>query len=387
MSKGGGGGFDTSAMEAATNRAIDLQEKIYNEGKDLSKPWYNAGSSAVGRLSDLLGLSGGSVKTRDQIYNQLLPQYTQNQSATSSYTPIKDANGITPEMRKTLSAYRPDLLNDNFTGAGGKGVQWGKAEQQVADINNFFQNYQPPSSSSIDYAGLNAAVDSQFGAQGKPDDYGALGKAFSMKDYVEDPGYQFRLQEGQKGLDRSLAARGKTFSGEAAKAAADYNSGMASQEYGNAYNRYNTDQNNLYNMLAGVSGFGQNAANSQVQQGQNYAGNVGNLTTDLANAQTSAAVAKASKPSLFSQLAGTAAQFAGSYFSDIRLKENIREIDEIDGIKRYEFNYKGSPQRYIGAMAQQVLDVIPDAVTMGEDGLYMVDYNQLPFQMSIAEDS
>ena len=45
MSKGGGGSYDTSAMEAATDRAIDLQEKIYEEGKDLSQPWYSAGFS------------------------------------------------------------------------------------------------------------------------------------------------------------------------------------------------------------------------------------------------------------------------------------------------------------------------------------------------------
>lgn len=362
----GGGGYDTSAMEAATNRGIDLQEKMYEEGKDLSKPWYNAGSSAVSRLSDLLGLAGGgSVKTQQQLFDQLKPQYTT--AATS-----------TPGT--------PAVAAENYRG---NPFDW----RSIASAAKAKEASQPVTTpESVDYDALNAAVASQLSQQQTPEDFGTLGKAFSMEDYQEDPGYKFRLEQGQQGLDRSLAARGKTFSGEAAKAAVDYNSGMASQEYGNAYNRYNTDQNNLYNMLAGVSGFGQNAANSQVQQGQAYTQGVNDLTTGLANAQTSAQVAEASRPSLFSQLLGAGAQIgAATYggggwsFSDERLKENIREIDEIDGVKRYEFSYKDEPQtRYIGAMAQQVLDVIPEAVHIGDDGYYMVDYSMLPFQMSEA---
>jgi hypothetical protein len=53
-----------------------------------------------------------------------------------------------------------------------------------------------------------------------------------------DPGYAFRLSEGQKALTNSAAARGKQLSGEQFKALEGYNSGLASQEYGNWWNRY-----------------------------------------------------------------------------------------------------------------------------------------------------
>src|SRR6185369_8229466 len=56
-------------------------------------------------------------------------------------------------------------------------------------------------------------------AQGDPTDpaYGSLMKDFSMADYQADPGYAFRLSEGQKALDNTAAARGGLLAGRAAK--------------------------------------------------------------------------------------------------------------------------------------------------------------------------
>lgn len=99
----------------------------------------------------------------------------------------------------------------------------------------------------------------------------------------QDPGYAFRLKEGQQALDRSAAARGGLISGGALKAAQRYGQEMGSQEYGNAYNRaltkYNADVNREstgYNRLAAMSGIGQTAANTIGSAGQTMAGNVGN---------------------------------------------------------------------------------------------------------------
>lgn len=68
----------------------------------------------------------------------------------------------------------------------------------------------------------------------------------------DDPGYAFRLSEGQRQVDNSAAARGSTLSGGALKALQKYGQGMASQEFQNSYNR-----------LANVSAQGQNAATGQ----------------------------------------------------------------------------------------------------------------------------
>lgn len=90
---------------------------------------------------------------------------------------------------------------------------------------------------------------------------GALRQGFTF-DPNSDPGYQFRLQQGQQALERSAAARGMNLSGAALKGANQYAQGLASQEYNNAYGRWANDQQNLYNRLMGLSQQGLGAQNS-----------------------------------------------------------------------------------------------------------------------------
>ena len=120
---------------------------------------------------------------------------------------------------------------------------------------------------------------------------------FGAGDYQADPGYAFRLSEGQKALDRQAAARGGLISGGALRAAQRYGQEMGSQEYQSAYNRaltgYNTDvarENQLYNRQAGLAGIGQTATNLVGTAGQNYATNVGNLMTGAGAAQAAGQV-------------------------------------------------------------------------------------------------
>ena len=127
-------------------------------------------------------------------------------------------------------------------------------------------------------AGYNALAEMQRTAGNVP---GAF--KFGAGDYQADPGYAFRLSEGQKALDRQAAARGGLISGGALKAAQRYGQEMGSQEFGNAYNRaltgYNTgvaSENQLYNRQAALSGIGQTATNLVGQAGQNYGTSVGN---------------------------------------------------------------------------------------------------------------
>jgi hypothetical protein len=65
-----------------------------------------------------------------------------------------------------------------------------------------------------------------------------LGDGLSEAELKQDPGYQFRLEQGNQALDRSAAARGGLLSGAQIAASTDFNSGMASQEYQNAWDRY-----------------------------------------------------------------------------------------------------------------------------------------------------
>ena len=114
--------------------------------------------------------------------------------------------------------------------------------------------------------------------------YGKYGKDFSMADYQADPGYAFRLSEGQKALERSAAARGGLISGGALKAATRYGQDMGSQEYQNAFNRYQTSRANQLQPLGNLMSMGQSAASNQGQAAGNYGANAGNAYMAAGNA-------------------------------------------------------------------------------------------------------
>ena len=121
----------------------------------------------------------------------------------------------------------------------------------------------------------------------------ALGKFESMADYkpfdmnafTQDPGYGFRLKQGQKALDASAAARGGLISGNALKAATAFGQDMGSQEYQNAFNRYQTERQATLSPYMTLAGYGTNANALSAQAGQNYATNAGNMITGGAAAQ------------------------------------------------------------------------------------------------------
>ena len=133
----------------------------------------------------------------------------------------------------------------------------------------------------LDYMGLS------------PNAGGKYARDFSMADYQADPGYAFRLGEGMKGLNATAAARGGLISGNALKAATQYGQDMGSQEYQNAFNRYQTNRSNQLNPLQSLMGAGQTATNTMGQAGQNYANQAGEAYIGAGNARASGYVGSA----------------------------------------------------------------------------------------------
>jgi hypothetical protein len=146
---------------------------------------------------------------------------------------------------------------------------------------------------------------------------------FGASDFQADPGYAFRLSEGMKALDRTAASRGGLLSGSTLKGAQRFGSDLASQEYGNAYNRFQAnratqsqeyqnafnryqaeraaqEQNygNAFNRfqaertntlapLQSLAGVGQSATQQAQQASQNYATGGTNTLANYGNAQAS----------------------------------------------------------------------------------------------------
>lgn len=106
---------------------------------------------------------------------------------------------------------------------------------------------------------------------------GRLLRDFTNEDFVKDPGYNFRLQEGELGINRALSARGGFDSGSALKALARYNQDYGSNEFGNAYNRDALNKQRIFSFLSGEKGTGMGAASSLAGVTQNTANNIGQI--------------------------------------------------------------------------------------------------------------
>jgi hypothetical protein len=107
---------------------------------------------------------------------------------------------------------------------------------------------------------------------------------FGTAQFQQDPGYAFRMSEGLKALDRQAAARGGLISGGALKAAQRYGQELGSQEYQNAFNRYQAERQARLGPLQSLAGVGQTTAQQMGAAGQQYAGQAGQTAMGMAGA-------------------------------------------------------------------------------------------------------
>jgi hypothetical protein len=157
------------------------------------------------------------------------------------------------------------------------GQQFGyKADADA--FNQFYnQNYGAPAS--------NMAAD---GTQMMP----ISGPGSPFEEYL-DPSMAFRQRLGTQATERLANVGGGAISGNTMRALTDYGQNLASTEYGNAFNRFQTERGNIYNTLANIAGMGQGAVNTGVNAGQNFAGQQTGLITGQAAANAAGAVGSA----------------------------------------------------------------------------------------------
>ena len=116
---------------------------------------------------------------------------------------------------------------------------------------------------------------------------------FSYSSMTADPGYGFRLSEGMRALGHRAGAGGGLVSGQSLKALQDYAQGSASNEYTNAFNRYQTERAARLNPLQSLAGVGQSTATTLGQAGGINAANIGNLATSGAAASAAGRMGQA----------------------------------------------------------------------------------------------
>ena len=213
------------------------------------------------------------------------------------------------------------------------------------------------------------------------------------------PGYQFALQTGGQATRNADTPGVGALSGPALKDLTNFNVGTANQYYGQYFNQFQQQQNNIFNRLSGIA-----------QMGQAGAAGVGSAATQLgtgiAQAQAGAAASQAggivgatnnigSNISLSYLLGNSGNNVTPAYtgepafnqeyntgqYCDFYLKTCLQPIrfEHTAGLMLYEFEYKDDPgKKHLGVIAQEAQKKYPEAVSRGPKGYLKVDYSKLP---------
>jgi hypothetical protein len=209
-----------AAQMAASRESNALQREMWQQGRADLAPWRDSGGNALAAMQFELGLGDR-------------PTFGGNPGLSITETPGTPGSAAIPQ----------------------RGNPFGGGEQYVPGVAS------TPGTAASFNVGENA-FGSRDAAQTYIDSQATGGTEYGG--FKASPGYEFVRQQGEQGLERQLAARGQRMGGPAAKEAMRFNSGLASQEYGNFYNR-----------LAGLSGTGQTATSTSINAGQNYANAAG----------------------------------------------------------------------------------------------------------------
>ena len=247
-----------NAQGQATGAAIAEQRRQFDTSRKDLAPYRSAGTAALTRVRDLLGL--GQTQPGQWQYGEAVP------AGAMDLTDWARQNGYnTPEGRDWM-------------------------ESEVQNLTPGYRKYL-------------GSLPQQQAAQP------TVAQTLQM-----DPGYQFRMDEGQKGIDRRIGAMGLRNSGAALKAATRFGQDYASNEFGNVFNR-----------LSGVAGTGQAATNTGAALGAQNAQTVGGLMSGLGNARGASAIAGANAM-------GGALNTVGNYFGQQNMLDKILNKGGFTGV-------------------------------------------------------
>lgn len=110
---------------------------------------------------------------------------------------------------------------------------------------------------------------------------------FGMEQFQQDPGYGFRLKEGLRALEGSAAQRGGLLSGNTMRGLTRYGQELGSQEFTNAFNRYQAERAARLNPLQSLAGLGQSTSAQMAGQAGQYGQNMAEGATAMGNIRAS----------------------------------------------------------------------------------------------------
>ncbi len=244
-----------AVQAAATDKAADREDKAAKENLRLQNAAFNKTENRLNnQINDasLARSKAEKIRRREVLQNRGRESRWQQRDNEESYRLETSQIDL---MDKQISDFSP------WRDMGEKAIStlWDEMDSGAYDIDIDkyklnSDNYQVDAGKyqvdGNDYKvdASNYTVDAD-GYQVNADDYKVNADDYQVGDIdvTKDPGYKWRMEQGQEAQERSAAARGMTMSGAQSKALQDYSQGLASQEYGVAYNREYDKQTQAYN--------------------------------------------------------------------------------------------------------------------------------------------
>ena len=146
---------------------------------------------------------------------------------------------------------------------------------------------------------------------------------FGMEQFQADPGYQFRMSEGVKALERSAAARGLLSSGTTLKGITQYGQNLASSEYENAFSRYLTQREAAMDPYRYLTGIGQAAAAGQAANVGTTGAALADIAAQRGNVQAAQYMGTAGA---IGNALGSVGQAVGGYYANEPYMNYLRSI-------------------------------------------------------------
>lgn len=294
---------DAAEMNLQAGReSNELQAAALRQQLLTSAPSYYGGNVALSALMGGMGL--GSLKSPSTILSSATPRSSTQAPAPGNVgvpaTGTPSTGNIPGDIRVRPMSTTSGTSGTTLTNLGGYQVptigvaNMPRNEGDAGDT----PTYTDADGNLVDAEGnlITAARDNTYGIgniyygpdqnalDSAANQYGNMfTEQFTGQDIYSDPSYQFRLSEGEKLLRARQAASGNRFSGQAMKDITNYGQEAASQEYGNAYNRFMQTKSVLYDRLANLAGIGTGAGNAMNAATSNAATNIGNTTVLTAN--------------------------------------------------------------------------------------------------------
>lgn len=308
----------TDELTPEAQRAFEAQQRV-----DLALS--NLGERSVGRVEDVMGkgfqYGGPNVQTSLNLSD--VAKMPINAGTTAQQAIMARLN---PQIEQNREATRQNLANQGIT-PGSEAWNNAMREQQQGESDLYSQAALQGIQADIaaNAQGFNQAVQA-----------GQFANTAGEQDYLRQLGlYNMPLNQvaALLGQAQIQMPQFQGYQGQNIEAAPIFQAGQAQEQANMA--RYNADQASKNALMSGLFSLGGAAAG----------GALGN-------------------PALFT--------------SDRRMKTDIEKIGKLDsGLNLYKFKYIGNDEQQVGVMSDEVREVFPDAVIVGEDGFDRVDYSKL----------